>query len=82
MLEAMPRESVKGRAKLQDEQILSDREVEVLSLLAGGQTYKEIGRELFLSLNTVQFHIKSIYSKLAVNKRIQAIDKAREMKLI
>jgi len=54
----------------------------VLRLLAAGQSYKEVGQNLFLSLNTVQFHVKSIYGKLSINKRVQAIDKAREMKLI
>ena len=82
LLEAMPGESAKGKTKLVDEEILSDRELEVLRLLAAGQTYKEMGQQLFLSLNTVQFHVKNIYSKLLVNKRMQAIEKAREMKLI
>jgi LuxR family maltose regulon positive regulatory protein len=82
LLEAMPGESVKGKINLVAEEKLSGRELEVLGLLAAGQTYKEIGQQLFLSLNTVQFHIKSIYSKLSVNKRMQAIEKAREMNLI
>jgi len=82
LLEAMPGESVKFKPALAHEEILSDRELEVLRLLAAGQTYKEIGQQLFLSLNTVQFHVKNIYGKLLVNKRMQAIEKAREMKLI
>ncbi len=82
LLEAMPGESAKGKTRLTHEEILSDRELEVLRLLAAGQTYKEIGQQLFLSLNTVQFHVKNIYSKLLVNKRAQAIEKAREMNLI
>jgi LuxR family maltose regulon positive regulatory protein len=82
LLEAMPGESAKGKINLVDEKILSDRELEVLGILAAGQTYKEIGRGLFLSLNTVEFHIKSIYRKLSVNRRVEAIEKAREMKLI
>ena len=45
-------------------------------------TYEEIGRQTFLSLNTVQFHVKNIYRKLLVNKRVQAIEKARDLKLI
>jgi ATP/maltotriose-dependent transcriptional regulator MalT len=53
-----------------------------LKLLAAGESYKEIGQRLFLSLNTVQFHVKNIYRKLSVNKRTQAIEKAREMNLI
>jgi LuxR family transcriptional regulator, maltose regulon positive regulatory protein len=64
------------------EVLLSERELVVLRYLAKGLTYEEIGQQLFLSLNTVQFHVKNIYSKLMVNKRVQAIEKAREMKLI
>ena len=82
LLEAMPGESAKVKPILAHEELLSDRELEVLRLLAGGQSYKEIGQQLFLSLNTVQFHVKNIYSKLQVNKRMQAIEKARELKLI
>jgi ATP/maltotriose-dependent transcriptional regulator MalT len=82
LLKAMPEESANGKTNLADEETLSDRELEVLRLLAAGQTYKEIGQQLFLSLNTVQFHIKSIYGKLSVNRRVQAIEKAREKKLI
>lgn len=82
LLDAMPGEPIKGKTDLADERILSDRELEVLRLLADGQSYKEIGQKLFLSLNTVQFHVKSTYRKLSVNKRTQAIEKAREINLI
>jgi ATP/maltotriose-dependent transcriptional regulator MalT len=54
----------------------------VLRDLAKGLSYEEIGRQLFLSLNTIQSHVKHIYRKLLVNKRVQAIEKARELKLI
>jgi LuxR family transcriptional regulator, maltose regulon positive regulatory protein len=64
------------------QELLSERELEVLNYLSMGLTYQEIGQKLFLSLNTVQFHVKNIYSKLLVNKRVQAIEKAREMNLI
>jgi ATP/maltotriose-dependent transcriptional regulator MalT len=82
LLEAMPGETAKGKTRVVDAEKLSERELDVLRLLARGQSYKEIGQQLFLSLNTVQFHIKSIYGKLLVNKRVQAIEKAREKKLI
>lgn len=78
----MPGGSAKVRASLVDGEILSDREIDVLRCLAAGPSYKVIGQQLFLSLNTVQFHIKSIYRKLSVNKRVQAIEKARDMNLI
>ena len=82
LLEAMPGESEGGKSADEHEELLSERELEVLRLLAAGESYKEIGQKLFLSLNTVQFHVKSIYRKLSVNKRLQAIEKAREMNLI
>lgn len=75
----MPEESVKSKPSLVDEEQLSDQELEVLRLLAEGQTYKEIGEYLFFCLNSVQFHAKNIYSKLMVNKRGHAIEKARTM---
>lgn len=82
LLEAMPSGSAKVETDVTRDEILSNRELEVLRLLAAGESYKEIGQQLFLSLNTVQFHVKNIYGKLLVNKRVQAIEKAREMKLI
>lgn len=82
LLEAMPSAPVQREITLLDEESLSERELDVLRLLASGQSYKEIGQQLFLSLNTVQFHVKNIYGKLAVNKRMQAIEKAREKRLI
>jgi LuxR family maltose regulon positive regulatory protein len=82
LLEAMPEGLVKGKTKPIDEERLSERELEVLRLLAAGLNYEEIGRQLFLSLSTIQFHVKNIYGKLQVNKRIQAVEKAREMNLL
>jgi ATP/maltotriose-dependent transcriptional regulator MalT len=64
------------------EGLLSARELEVLQNLARGLSYEEIGQQLFLSLNTIQSHVKSIYRKLLVNKRVHAIEKARDLKLI
>ena len=50
---------------------LTLRELEVLRYLNEGNTNKEISERLFISLNTVKTHIKNIYSKLNVNKRIE-----------
>jgi LuxR family maltose regulon positive regulatory protein len=81
LLEAMPGDNLRsGHSPTSAE--LTDRELDVLRLLAAGESYKDIGQKLFLSLNTVQFHVKSVYRKLLVNKRTQAVEKAREMKLI
>jgi LuxR family maltose regulon positive regulatory protein len=82
LLEACGREPAKTEDKGRPEILLSERELEVLQNLARGLSYEEIGRQLFLSLNTIQFHVKNIYRKLLVNRRVQAIDKARELKLI
>ena len=61
---------------------LSVREVEVLKLLAAGLTNQEIADKLYLSLNTIKSHTNSIYIKLGVNRRAQAIDAARKMQLV
>lgn len=61
---------------------LTPREYEVLGLLAGGQSTKEIARQLAISPNTAKTHIASVYGKLAVQRRTQAIHKARELALI
>ena len=61
---------------------LSERELEILALIATGLKNKEIAEKLFISLNTVLYHNKNIYGKLGVSKRTLAIAKARELKLI
>ena len=82
LLEAMSCGPAKPETGERHQELLSERELEVLHSLAKGLSYEAIGQQLFLSLNTVQFHVKNIYRKLLVNKRVQAIEKAREMKLI
>ena len=52
---------------------LSDREVEVLNLMAGGNTNQEISTALSISESTVKFHTKNIMSKLGVGDRTQAL---------
>jgi LuxR family maltose regulon positive regulatory protein len=61
---------------------LSERELRVLRLLASDLTQREIGRELYLSLNTVKSHTRSIFRKLGVSGREQAVARARELELI
>ena len=82
LLEVLSCGSSKAETEEEHVELLSVRELEVLRFLARGLTYQEIGQQLFLSLNTVQFHVKNIYRKLLVNKRVQAIEKAREMNLV
>jgi DNA-binding CsgD family transcriptional regulator len=61
---------------------LSEREREVLRLLAQGLRNPEIARRLTVSDNTVKAHVKRIYRKLDVHDRIQAITRARELGLV
>ena len=62
--------------------ILSERETEVLTLLASGKSYNSIAEKLFISINTIRFHIKNIYEKLQVCTREEAIEKAHKERLI
>ncbi len=61
---------------------LSNREIEVLRLVAEGYSNKEIADKLFVSLNTTKTHLSNIYSKLGVSRRTQAVQKARDIALI
>lgn len=61
---------------------LTDREKQILVYLANGVSNKEMARRIFVSENTVKFHLKNIYSKLAVGSRLQAINAARQMGLL
>jgi LuxR family maltose regulon positive regulatory protein len=61
---------------------LTDRELEVLRLLNTSLDSNEIAAELYISVNTVRTHIKNIYSKLDVNRRMQAVERARELNLM
>jgi DNA-binding CsgD family transcriptional regulator len=61
---------------------LSPRECEILALLASGQSNKEMARTLAVSPNTIKTHVARVYEKLDVARRVQAIEKARWLKLI
>lgn len=61
---------------------LSDREFEILRLCSKGLRYAEIARVLSLSTHTVNTHLKTIYRKLMVNSRAEAVYEARRMGLL
>jgi len=61
---------------------LTDREMQILRLLAARLPYREIAEELYLSLNTIKWYTKNIYGKLGVHKREQAVSRARELGLL
>ena len=61
---------------------LTDRELSILRALPGPLTQREIGRELYLSINTVKGYTKSLYRKLGVTSRAEAVQRARDLGLI
>ncbi|MBN1877257.1 MAG: winged helix-turn-helix transcriptional regulator [Anaerolineae bacterium] len=61
---------------------LSEREIEVLHLIAAGLSNQEIAATLFVSVNTVKTHVKRLYGKLHVSSRLQAVEWARDLNLL
>ena len=61
---------------------LSSRELEVLQLMAQGLSNQEIADRLFLSVPTIKTHISNLFFKMDVKRRTQAIEKARQLKLV
>jgi DNA-binding CsgD family transcriptional regulator len=61
---------------------LSERELEVLELVASGRTNAEIAKDLFVAMGTVKSHTGNIYRKLDVKNRAEALGRARELKLL
>jgi LuxR family maltose regulon positive regulatory protein len=79
-----PTASVSSEPVLYEEldEPLTERELEVLSLLAGGLRNKEIAEKLFVSTDTVKKHLYNLYQKLDVHSRVQVIQKARDLGII
>jgi LuxR family maltose regulon positive regulatory protein len=61
---------------------LSERELEILRLVAAGLTNREVGDRLYISDETVKKHLANIYGKLQVHRRIEAAVRARELGLL
>jgi len=61
---------------------LTAREHEILGLIAQGLSNREIGAQLFVSENTVKTHSSRLFEKLDVNRRVQAVQKGKELGLI
>ena len=61
---------------------ITPREHEILTLIAAGLSNREIGERLFVSENTVKTHSSRLFEKMSVNRRVQAVQKGRELGLI
>jgi ATP/maltotriose-dependent transcriptional regulator MalT len=61
---------------------LSERELEVLALIAAGESNREIAGRLFVSTSTVKTHVNNLFRKLSARNRTQAVARAREMNLL
>jgi DNA-binding CsgD family transcriptional regulator len=61
---------------------LSTRELEVLQLMADGLSNQQIAERLFVSLNTIKTHTSNLFLKMEVERRTQAIEKAKRLNLI
>ena len=75
-------ETRKKRIKDNATEALSDRELEVLKLIAANFSNQEIADKLFVSINTVKTHAKNIHLKLEVNNRTKAVSRAKELGLL
>jgi len=61
---------------------ISKRELEVLELISRGLSNQQIADTLFVSLNTIKTHSSNLFLKLDVNRRTQAVQRAKELRLI
>ncbi|AYA70307.1 LuxR family transcriptional regulator [Acinetobacter sp. WCHA55] len=61
---------------------LSKREIQILEKLSRGCTDAEISESIFLSINTVKWHLRKIYNKLQVRSRMEAVNEAKKQGLI
>jgi DNA-binding NarL/FixJ family response regulator len=61
---------------------LTPRELEILGLIAEGLSNREIGERLFVSENTVKTHSSRVFEKLGVNRRVQAVQRGKDLGLI
>ena len=77
------RNPVEFQTNIDEEEInLTTREIEVLEQLSKGIKYNDIAENLFLSAGTIRKHVENIYNKLKVHNKLEAIQKAKNAKLI
>jgi ATP/maltotriose-dependent transcriptional regulator MalT len=77
----LTREFVRDQTRLQELGITT-REFEILELIAGGMSNREIAEKLFVSENTVKTHSSRLFDKLSAKRRTQAVQIAKQLRLI
>lgn len=86
LLAALPATDVAAASKGSSQGVLveplSDREMEVLRLVAAARSNRDIAEELCLAIGTVKKHVYNIYGKLGMRRRTEAVSRARELGLI
>jgi len=81
-VEEVARKLIPAQRRVNPDSELTERELEVLRLLAEGLTKPEVAAKLFLSYSTIHSHTKSIYRKLGGSSRDEVVEQARELGLI
>jgi LuxR family maltose regulon positive regulatory protein len=71
-----------GRRAVRPGEALTERELDVLRLLAGPRSRREIGDALYVSADTVKTHMRGIYRKLSASTRSEAVERGRELGLL
>jgi LuxR family maltose regulon positive regulatory protein len=82
LLAAVAQEATAPAADERLPEPLSERELEVLALIAAGKANQEIAAKLYVSTSTVKTHINRLYRKLGARSRTQAIARAKEVDLL
>ncbi|MCX7876079.1 MAG: response regulator transcription factor [Melioribacteraceae bacterium] len=67
---------------MHEDDMLTEKEQTILNLLAEGKSYKKIAEEIFLSVDGVKYHIRSIYEKLHVHSRAEAVNKGQKLRIL
>ena len=65
------------KAYVSESERLTPREIEIVSMLQNGDSYRTVAEKFFISIDTVKFHIRNIYGKLQINSRAELINKFR-----
>lgn len=67
---------------MHEDDMLTEKEQTILNLLAEGKSYKKIADEIYLSVDGVKYHIRSIYEKLHVHSRAEAVSKGQKLRIL